>query len=81
MSSHDTSRTNTDFITWRLAEWAAHLSYESLSEQAIHTAKLFLFDSFGCALAPGVDGVTVAEYAENLEANLAELLEQAKSGR
>jgi RNA-directed DNA polymerase len=31
--------------------------------------------------APGVDGVTVNEYAENLEANLAELLELAKSGR
>jgi group II intron reverse transcriptase/maturase len=31
--------------------------------------------------APGVDGVTVEAYAENLEANLAELLELAKSGR
>jgi len=31
--------------------------------------------------APGIDGVTVAHYAENLEANLAELLELAKSGR
>ena len=31
--------------------------------------------------APGVDGVTVAEYAVNLESNLAELLELAKSGR
>ena len=31
--------------------------------------------------APGIDGVTVAQYAENLEANLAELLELAKSGR
>ena len=31
--------------------------------------------------APGVDGVTVAEYAMNLESNLAELLELAKSGR
>lgn len=31
--------------------------------------------------ATGVDGVTVAEYAENLEANLANLLEMAKSGR
>jgi group II intron reverse transcriptase/maturase len=31
--------------------------------------------------APGVDGVTVKEYAENLEANLADLLERAKSGR
>ena len=31
--------------------------------------------------APGVDGVTVSEYSENLEANLTELLELAKSGR
>jgi RNA-directed DNA polymerase len=31
--------------------------------------------------APGVDGITVAQYAENLDANLAELLELAKSGR
>lgn len=30
---------------------------------------------------PGVDGIGVAEYAENLEVNLAELLEEAKSGR
>ena len=29
--------------------------------------------------APGVDGVTVSEYSENLEANLTELLELAKS--
>ncbi len=31
--------------------------------------------------APGVDGLTVAQYGENLDANLAELLELAKSGR
>lgn len=31
--------------------------------------------------APGVDGVTVSEYAENLETNLAALLDRAKSGR
>jgi group II intron reverse transcriptase/maturase len=31
--------------------------------------------------APGVDGMTVKEYAKNLEANLADLLERAKSGR
>ena len=31
--------------------------------------------------APGVDGVTVEEYAKDLEANLAQLLELAKSGR
>jgi 2-methylcitrate dehydratase len=41
---------NKDFITWPLSAWAAGLTYESLSEKAIHTAKLFLYDSFGCAL-------------------------------
>jgi len=31
--------------------------------------------------APGIDGVTAADYAENLEANLLHLLERIKSGR
>lgn len=31
--------------------------------------------------APGVDGVSVEAYAQNLETNLADLLERAKSGR
>ena len=31
--------------------------------------------------APGIDGVTAAEYAQNLEANLRDLLERIKSGR
>jgi RNA-directed DNA polymerase len=31
--------------------------------------------------APGIDGVTAAEYAQNLEANLLDLLERIKSGR
>jgi retron-type reverse transcriptase len=31
--------------------------------------------------APGIDGVTAAEYAENLEANLRDLLDRIKSGR
>jgi group II intron reverse transcriptase/maturase len=31
--------------------------------------------------APGVDGMTAVEYERNLEANLADLLERAKSGR
>ena len=31
--------------------------------------------------APGIDGVTAAEYAQNLEANLADLLERIMSGR
>ena len=31
--------------------------------------------------APGIDGVTAAEYAQNLEANLWDLLERIKTGR
>ena len=31
--------------------------------------------------APGIDGVTAAEYAQSLEANLSDLLERVKSGR
>jgi RNA-directed DNA polymerase len=31
--------------------------------------------------APGIDGVMAAEYAENLEANLLDLLDRIKSGR
>jgi 2-methylcitrate dehydratase len=50
MGGHDTSKQHTDFITWTIADWASGLTYESLSEDAIRTAKLFLFDSFGCAL-------------------------------
>jgi 2-methylcitrate dehydratase len=50
MGGHDTSKNNTDFASWKLAEWAATLTYEQLSKEAIHCAKLFLYDSFGCAL-------------------------------
>jgi 2-methylcitrate dehydratase len=50
MASHDTSKKHTDFVSWKLAEWAASLRYEHLSADAVHAAKLFLYDSFGCAL-------------------------------
>ena len=46
----NTARKHTDFASWTLADWAARLRYEDLHPQAIHAAKLFLFDSFGCAL-------------------------------
>ncbi len=46
----DTAKQSTDFVSWPLAAWAAKLTYEDLSDKAIHAAKLFLFDSFGCAL-------------------------------
>jgi len=50
MGSHDTSKKHTDFVSWKLAEWAANLTFDMLSDEAVHAAKLFLFDSFGCAL-------------------------------
>ena len=50
MGGHDTSKNNTDFISWNLAEWASKLTYEDLSPEAIQSAKLYLYDSFGCAL-------------------------------
>ncbi|MCI0366477.1 MAG: MmgE/PrpD family protein [Phycisphaerales bacterium] len=50
-SAHgSTAKKHTDFSTWALAKWAADLRYDDLSPQAIQSAKLFLFDSFGCAL-------------------------------
>lgn len=48
--AHDTSKQHTDFISYQLAEWAANLEFDHLSDEAIHAAKLFLFDSFGCGL-------------------------------
>ena len=42
--------TPTETITATLAQWAAGLRYEDLSEAAIREAKRYLLDSFGCAL-------------------------------
>ena len=39
-----------NFISYDLAKWACGLRYEDLSPEAIQTAKLFLYDSLGCAL-------------------------------
>src|SRR4026209_390093 len=33
-----------------ITEWACSLKYEHLSPEAMHAAKLFWFDSIGCAL-------------------------------
>src|SRR5438552_12575009 len=37
-------------LSYVIAEWASSLKYEDLSPQAIQAAKLFWFDSIGCAL-------------------------------
>jgi len=49
-----------------------------------HLDMLWMLEAFSRVKkdsAPGVDGVTFAEYAKNLDANLTALLELAKSGR
>lgn len=55
-------------ITRKLAEWAAGLTYNDLSPEAIRAAKLFLFDSFGCALGGSRqhDVVIAHQYAEEV---------------
>jgi 2-methylcitrate dehydratase len=45
---HDTTRDR--FLSHDLAEWATALKYEDLSPAAVRAAKLFWFDSLGCAL-------------------------------
>jgi len=39
-----------NFLSYDLARWASGLSYDDLSTDAVARAKLFLFDSLGCAL-------------------------------
>ncbi len=41
---------NRKYLSHTLAEWACALRYEHLSAKAIETAKLFWYDSMGCAL-------------------------------
>lgn len=43
-----------DHVSYAMAAWAADLRYEDLSPEAIHAAKLFLYDSFGCALGGSI---------------------------
>lgn len=37
-------------LSYTIAEWACALKYEHLSPEAVQAAKLFWFDSIGCAL-------------------------------
>src|SRR5215469_4309529 len=37
-------------LTAKMAQWAAGLKFEQLSQEAVHQAKRFLLDSLGCAL-------------------------------
>src|SRR2546430_3843894 len=37
-------------LSYVIAEWACALNYQHLSAEAVQAAKLFWFDSIGCAL-------------------------------
>src|SRR4026208_55652 len=37
-------------VSYDIADWACALKYEHLSPEAVQAAKLFWFDSIGCAL-------------------------------
>jgi 2-methylcitrate dehydratase len=48
--AHAPSDPNKKYLSHTLAEWACGLRYEHLSPKAIESAKLFWYDSMGCAL-------------------------------
>src|SRR5204863_222405 len=64
------------YLSHTLAQWACSLRYEHLSEKAIQTAKLFWFDSLGCAL-----GGSQQEDARILLEHYREMSGQGKGGR
>src|SRR6201988_3380099 len=47
--SHQSSESKR-LLSYVIAEWACSLKYEHLTAEAIQAAKLFWFDSIGCAL-------------------------------
>src|SRR5215831_5092401 len=47
--AHQSTQT-TRLLSYDIADWACSLKYEHLSPEAIQAAKLFWFDSIGCAL-------------------------------
>lgn len=67
-----------------IAEMARKYAGSPLTTLSHQLDLLWLREAYGRVRrdsAPGVDGQTVAGYGENLEANLRDLLERAKSGR
>lgn len=48
MAGH--AESNRNLLSYKLSEWATSLRYEHLSPRAIEAAKLFWYDSLGCAL-------------------------------
>ncbi len=67
-----------------IAEMARKYAGSPLTTLSHHLDVHWLWEAYGQIRrdsAPGVDGQTVAEYGENLAANLRDLLDRAKSGR
>jgi len=65
----------------KLAQQAPELGFTSLNH---YIDLAWLYEAYRRTRkdgAPGVDGQTAAAYADNLEANLQDLLDRAKSGR
>jgi RNA-directed DNA polymerase len=66
-----------------IAEMVKKYAGSPVTTLSHHLDELWLTEAYGRVRkdsAPGVDGQTVAGYGESLEANLASLLERAKSG-
>lgn len=67
-----------------IAQIAQNYADSPLTTLAHHLDLLWMHTAFAQVRkdsAPGIDGMTAAEYAKNAGANLADLLERAKSGR
>ena len=50
MAAHAPADPNKKYLSHALAQWACALQFEHLSPRAVHAAKMFWFDSLGCAL-------------------------------
>ncbi|MFZ2875643.1 MAG: MmgE/PrpD family protein [Phycisphaerales bacterium] len=50
MAAHAPADPSKKYLSHTLAQWACALQFEHLSPVAIHAAKMFWFDSMGCAL-------------------------------
>src|ERR671931_1916701 len=53
-------------LSHTIAEWACSLKYEHLSPEAIQAAKLFWFDSIGCALGGSQQQNAIATHPKKL---------------
>lgn len=67
-----------------IASIAQKYADKPITTLAHHLDLLWMYEAFARVRkdsAPGIDGMLWAEYAENLESNLADLLERVKGGR